>query len=136
MAFFDELTKKAKDVAAVAADRAKDAAEVAKGAAEVAKINMAIAGEQREIDKNYRTIGEWFVSEYEGQIPDAVRGWRPASPPGKKSRWWRFPCRRSVPSAVRSLTASSAPTAVPRWVSNPRGQRGMGRSRNGTGLFV
>lgn len=73
MAFFDELTKKAKDVAAVAADRAKDAAEVAKGAAEVAKINMAIAGEQREIDKNYRTIGEWFVSEYEGQIPDAVR---------------------------------------------------------------
>ena len=45
MAFFDELTKKAKDVAAVAADRAK----------------------------NYRTIGEWFVSEYEGQIPDAVR---------------------------------------------------------------
>ena len=71
--FFDELTKKAKDVAAVAADRAKDAAEVAKGAAEVAKINMAIAGEQREIDKNYRTIGEWFVSEYEGQIPDAVR---------------------------------------------------------------
>ena len=69
MAFFDELTKKAKDVAAVAADRAKDAAEVAKGAAEVAKINMAIAGEQREIDKNYRTIGEWFVSEYEGQIP-------------------------------------------------------------------
>ena len=40
---------------------------------EVAKINMAIAGEQREIDKNYRTIGEWFVSEYEGQIPDAVR---------------------------------------------------------------
>ena len=67
MAFFDELTKKAKDVAAVAADRAKDAAEVAKGAAEVA------AGEQREIDKNYRTIGEWFVSEYEGQIPDAVR---------------------------------------------------------------
>ena len=73
MAFFDELTKKAKDVAAVAADRAKDAAEVAKGAAEVAKINMAIAGEQREVDKNYRTIGGWFVSEYEGQIPDAVR---------------------------------------------------------------
>ena len=73
MAFFDELTKKAKDVAAVAADRAKDAAEVAKGAAEVAKINMAIAGEQREIDKTYRTIGEWFVNEYEGEIPDGVR---------------------------------------------------------------
>ncbi len=66
MAFFDELTKKAKDVAAVAADKAKDAAELT-------KISVAIAGEQREIDKNYRTIGEWFVSEYEGEIPDAVR---------------------------------------------------------------
>ena len=73
MAFFDELTKKAKDVAAVAADKAKDAADKAKDAAEVAKINVAIAGEQKEIDKNYRTIGEWFVSEYEGEIPDAVR---------------------------------------------------------------
>lgn len=67
MAFsFDELTKKAKDMAAVAADKAKDAAELA-------KVNVAIAGEQREMDKNYRTIGEWFVSEYEGEIPDAVR---------------------------------------------------------------
>lgn len=66
MAFFDELTKKAKDVATVAADKAKDAAELT-------KISVAIAGEQKEIDKNYRTIGEWFVSEYEGEIPDAVR---------------------------------------------------------------
>lgn len=66
MAFFDELTRKAKDVAAVAADKAKDAAELT-------KISVAIAGEQKEIDKNYRTIGEWFVSEYEGEIPDAVR---------------------------------------------------------------
>lgn len=73
MAFLDDLTKMAKDVASVAADKAKDAAEMAKDAAEVAKINMAIAGEQREIDKNYRTIGEWFVSEYEGEIPDAIR---------------------------------------------------------------
>jgi len=67
MAFnFDELTRKAKDVANKAADRTKDAAELV-------KINMAIAGEQKEIDKNYRAIGEWFVSEYEGEIPDAVR---------------------------------------------------------------
>lgn len=66
MAFFDEFTKKAKDVAYLAADKAKDAAELT-------KISVAIAGEQKEIDKNYRTIGEWFVSEYEGQIPDAVR---------------------------------------------------------------
>lgn len=66
MAFFDELSRKAKDVANLAADKTKDAAELV-------KLNVAIAGEQREIDKNYRTIGEWFVSEYEGEIPDAVR---------------------------------------------------------------
>ena len=67
MAFsFDGLTKKAKDIAALAADKTKDAADQV-------KVSMAIAGEQREIDKNYRTIGEWFVSEYEGEIPDAVR---------------------------------------------------------------
>ena len=67
MAFsIDELTKKAKDLANMAANQTKDAAELV-------KINVAIAGEQKEIDKNYRAIGEWFVSEYEGEIPDAVR---------------------------------------------------------------
>ena len=67
MAFsFDELTKKAKDIAALAADKTKDAADQV-------KVNVAIAGEQREIDKNYRTIGEWFVNEYEGEIPEAIR---------------------------------------------------------------
>lgn len=66
MAFFEELTRKAKDVAAVAGEKAKDAAELT-------KINVAIAGEQREMDKNYRTIGEWFVNEYSGEIPAAVK---------------------------------------------------------------
>ena len=66
MAFFEDLTKKAKNVAAVAADKAKDAAEIT-------KLSVAIAGEQREIDKNYRAIGEWYVNEYEGEIPEAVR---------------------------------------------------------------
>ena len=73
MAFFDELSKKARDMAAVASEMAKDAADKAKDAAEVAKINVAIAGEQREMDKTFRAIGEWFVNEYEGEIPDAVR---------------------------------------------------------------
>ena len=40
---------------------------------DTAKMNMAILSEQRELDKNYRAIGEWFVSEYEGEIPDAVK---------------------------------------------------------------
>ena len=66
MAFFNELSKKAKNVASVAADKAKDAAELT-------KINVAISGEQRDIDKSYRAIGEWFVNEYEGEIPEAVR---------------------------------------------------------------
>ena len=66
MAFFDDLTQKVKDVTAVAADKAKDAAELT-------KLSVAIAGEQREIDKNYRAIGEWFVNEYEGELPDDVR---------------------------------------------------------------
>lgn len=66
MAFFDEWSKKAKDVATVAGEKAKEAADLA-------KINMAIAGEQREMDKNYRTIGEWFVTEYSGEIPEAVK---------------------------------------------------------------
>lgn len=66
MAFFSDLTKKAKDVAAVAADKAKDAAEIT-------KLTVAISGEQREIDKNCRAIGEWFINEYEGEIPDAVK---------------------------------------------------------------
>ena len=74
---FDDLSKKTIDIAAVAADKAKDvaflAADKAKDVAKLTKISVAIAGEQREIDKNYRTIGEWFVSEYEGEIPDGVR---------------------------------------------------------------
>ena len=66
MAFFEDLGKKTKAFAAVAADKAKDTAELT-------KINVAIAGEQRTIDKTYRAIGEWYVNEYEGEIPDAVR---------------------------------------------------------------
>ena len=66
MAFFDDLTRKAKNVAAVAADKARDTAEKT-------KLSVAIAGEQREIEKNYRLIGEWFVNEYEGELPEGVQ---------------------------------------------------------------
>jgi len=77
MDFLNELTKKAQAVASVATEKAKDAAEFA-------KINVAIAGEQREIDKSYRTIGEWFVSEYEGEIPAAVKDLVEAVKTGKE----------------------------------------------------
>ena len=73
MAFFDDLSKKAKDLAAAAGEFAVAAGEKAKDATEVAKINVAIASEQRDIDKNYRNIGEWFVNEYSGEIPEAVK---------------------------------------------------------------
>ena len=77
MAFFEELSRKAKDVAAVAADKAKDVAAVAADKArettEKTKISVAIAGEQREIEKNYRMIGEWFINEYAGELPEAVQ---------------------------------------------------------------
>ncbi|MBQ3103798.1 MAG: zinc ribbon domain-containing protein [Oscillospiraceae bacterium] len=76
MAFLDELAKKTQDVAAVAGEKVKVAYEVvsekAKTAAEIAKINLTIAGEQREIIKNYKVIGEWFTSEYEGELPEAI----------------------------------------------------------------
>ena len=77
MAFFEELSRKAKDMAAVAADKAKDVAAVAADKArettEKTKISVAIPGEQREIEKNYRMIGEWFINEYDGELPEAVQ---------------------------------------------------------------
>ena len=84
MAIFDELTKKAqaageklKDIAGAAGEKAKDLAEAAgekaKAASDSAKVKVAILAEQRELEKNYRAIGEWFVSEYEGEMPDAVK---------------------------------------------------------------
>jgi hypothetical protein len=77
MAFFDELTKKAQLVAGAAAEKAKDLAETAtekaKAATDAARVNMEILSEQREIEKNYRAIGEWFVSEFQGEVPDAVK---------------------------------------------------------------
>lgn len=77
MAFFEELSRKAKDMAAVAADKAKDvaaaAADKARETTEKTKISVAIAGEQREIEKNYRMIGEWFINEYDGELPEAVQ---------------------------------------------------------------
>ena len=76
MAFFDELSKKAQSVVDGATEMAKDAAgvvtETAKKTADLVKINAAIIKEQHEMDKNYKTIGEWFVSEYQGEIPAAV----------------------------------------------------------------
>ena len=73
----NNLGKKAQEYAGVAVDKAKDLAETAtekaKAATDAAKVNMEILSEQREIEKNYRAIGEWFVSEFQGEVPDAVK---------------------------------------------------------------
>lgn len=77
MPFSEDLTKKTQQVAGAAAEKAKDlagtATEMAKAAIDTAKMNMEILSEQREIEKNYRAIAEWFVSEFQGEVPDAVK---------------------------------------------------------------
>ena len=65
MSFFDELTKKAKAAASTVTEKTKEAAETA-------RISAAILAEKREMDKNYRAIGQWYVCELEGDAPAAV----------------------------------------------------------------
>ena len=64
MSFFDELTQKARVVAATASEKAREAADSA-------KISAAILTEKRELDKNYRAIGQWYVGEYQ-EVPEAI----------------------------------------------------------------
>lgn len=66
MSVFNDLGKKAQGAASYAT-------EMAKFWTEMAKINVSIAGEQKEIDKNCLEIGKWFVNDYEGEIPEAVK---------------------------------------------------------------
>ena len=64
MSFFDEFTQKAKAVAATAQEKAREAADSA-------KISAAILSEKRELDRNYRTIGQWYVGENEEAAMEA-----------------------------------------------------------------
>ena len=73
MAIIEELTKKAHSASEKVKDIAEAAGEKMKDAADAAKVKVAILTEKRELEKNYRAIGEWFVSEFEGEMPDAVR---------------------------------------------------------------
>ncbi len=61
MSFFE----KAKAAAATAGEKAKVAAESA-------RISGAILTEKRELDKSYRAIGQWYVSEAGDEIPEAI----------------------------------------------------------------
>ena len=77
MGILNDISKKAQEYAGIAVDKAKDLAEVAADKAQTlsdtAKTNMAIMNEQRELEKNYRAIGEWFVAEHQSDVPDAVK---------------------------------------------------------------
>ena len=74
MAFFDNFSKKVQDVAFVATEKAQQVAAVAgeKAIADKAKTEYEMASERRSMDKNYRAIGEWYVSTLEGDAPEAV----------------------------------------------------------------
>lgn len=77
MAFFEGLGEKAKKYANIAAEKAKDVAELAadkaKDVKETAQARLAIKAEEREMEKNYCAIGQWFCAEYTGDMPDAVK---------------------------------------------------------------
>ena len=76
MAFFDNFSKKVQDVAFVATEKAQQVAAVAgekaNAVADKAKTEYEMASERRSMDKNYRAIGEWYVSTLEGNAPEAV----------------------------------------------------------------
>ena len=71
MAFFDNFSKKVQDVAFVATEKAQQVAAVA-GEKANAVAEYEMASERRSMDKNYRAIGEWYVSTLEGDAPEAV----------------------------------------------------------------
>lgn len=77
MATFNDFAQKARDVAGSAWDKARDVADFAVDKARdvknLAKLNLEISSEQRDLDKNYRSIGQWYVSEFRGEAPDAIR---------------------------------------------------------------
>ena len=71
MATFNDFAQKARDVAGSAWDKARDVADFAVDKARdvknLAKLNLEISSEQRDLDKNYRSIGQWYVSEFRGE---------------------------------------------------------------------
>lgn len=65
MSFFDELTQKAKNAADTAKEKARDVADSA-------KISAAIISEKRDLDKDYRAIGQWYLSQCGEEVPEAI----------------------------------------------------------------
>jgi len=76
MSLFEDLSKKVQNAAFAAADKAQEVAaaagEKAQEVADRAKTEYAIAQEKRSMEKNYRALGEWYVSTLGEEIPEAV----------------------------------------------------------------
>ncbi len=76
MAIWNDLTKKAQELAFTAGEKAREVASVAADkaqfAADVAKTTVSIKNEQFSMEKNYRAIGEWYVSTLGDEVPEAV----------------------------------------------------------------
>ena len=65
MAFFDDFSQKVQAFADVATEKTKEVVDSA-------KLTGSIIAEQRELDKNYRAIGEWYVTTLAEDAPEAV----------------------------------------------------------------
>lgn len=76
MGLFDDLSKKVQNVAFAAADKAQGVAAVAgekaQEVADRAKTEYAITQEKRSLEKNFRAVGEWYVSTLGEEVPEAV----------------------------------------------------------------
>ena len=76
MAFLEEFPEKAKEFAGVATERAKEiadvAAEKAREAVDSARLAAAAAAEQRSLDKSCKALGEWYLSQLEGDAPEEI----------------------------------------------------------------
>lgn len=65
MSFFDELPQKAKGAAGTVKEKARDAVDSA-------KITASILSEKRQLSRNYLAVGQWYVCEHTGEVPDAI----------------------------------------------------------------
>lgn len=76
MASFDDFSRKVQDAAFAAGEKAQQVAAVvgekARDVADRAKTEYEMAAERRSMDKNYRAIGEWYLSTLDGDAPEAV----------------------------------------------------------------
>ena len=73
MAIFDDFPGKAREFADVATDKARELADAAvvkaREAADAARLRAAILSEQRALNRSCRAVGEWYLSQLEGDAP-------------------------------------------------------------------